>query len=95
MKPFHPDTLTHVFSDIVKKAGISGVTLHDLRHTGASLMLKKHVDPNTISARLGYSTVVIALGTYSHLLAGMQEEAVKKFSLGMENALSKVSSKTR
>jgi hypothetical protein len=52
-------------------------------------MVQEHVDSKTISARLGYSSVVITLDTYSHILPGMQEEAVAKFSLGMENALSK------
>jgi len=49
-------------------------------------MLKEHVDPKTISARLGHSSVVITLDTYSHLLPGMQEEAIEKFSRGMEEA---------
>ena len=30
-------------------------------------MLREHVDPKTISARLGHSSVVITLDTYSHL----------------------------
>ena len=86
LRPFHPDTLTHAFADVVKKAGISGVRLHDLRHTHASLMLREHVDPKTISARLGHSSVVITLDTYSHLLPGMQEEAIERFSQGMDEA---------
>ena len=86
LRPFDPNTLSHAFSDVIKKAGMSGVRLHDLRHTHASLMLKKHVDPKTISARLGHSSVVITLDTYSHLLPGMQEEAIERFSQGMDEA---------
>ena len=49
-------------------------------------MLREHVDPKTISARLGHSSVVITLDTYSHLLPGMQEEAIERFSQGMDEA---------
>lgn len=94
LRPFHPDTVSHAFSAVARKARIPGVRLHDLRHTHASLMLQEHVDPKTISARLGHSSVVITLDTYSHILPGMQEEAVAKFSLGMENALSKAQNGT-
>jgi hypothetical protein len=42
--------------------------------------------PKTISARLGHLSVVITLDTYSHLLPGMQEEAIERFSKGMDEA---------
>ena len=84
LRPFQPETLSHAFAVLSQKAGIDGVRLHDLRHTHASLMLKEHIDPKTISARLGHSSVVITLDTYSHLLPGMQEEAIERFSQRMD-----------
>lgn len=36
--PLRPDTVTHAFADLVKKAGVPHVRLHDLRHTHATQM---------------------------------------------------------
>ena len=55
--PMLPDTLTHVFKKILRKAGLSGVRLHDLRHTHASMMLRQGVNPKVVSERLGHATV--------------------------------------
>lgn len=74
-RPFHPDTVSHAFADIVKKAGLPHVRLHDLRHTHASLMLKQGVHPKIVSERLGHSSIAITLDTYSHILPGLQEAA--------------------
>jgi len=71
----------------VKQLGFNGVRLHDLRHTHASLMLQQGVNPKTVAERLGHSSVTITLDTYSHLLPGIQEEAVSKFDAAMDAAL--------
>ena len=55
--PFLPNTLTHAFRKILNKAGLSGVRLHDLRHTHATLMLRQGVHPKIVSERLGHATV--------------------------------------
>lgn len=49
---------------------------HDLRHTHATLLLLKGVNPKIVSERLGHSSVTITLDTYSHLLPNMQDAAV-------------------
>ena len=53
--------------------------MHDLRHTHATLMLKAGVHPKIVSERLGHASIGITLDTYSHVLPGLQEEAVEKF----------------
>ncbi|MEE8159316.1 MAG: site-specific integrase, partial [Dehalococcoidia bacterium] len=78
-RPRQPATLTHAFTKIARKAGFPGLRLHDCRHTHASLLLKLGVNPKIVSERLGHSSIVLTLDTYSHLLPGMQEEAVLKF----------------
>ena len=85
-RPFYPDTVSHAFADIIKKAGLPHLRLHDLRHSHASIMLKQGVDPKTISERLGHSSVVITLDTYAHVLPGMQEAAALKFEEGLKAA---------
>ena len=61
------------------RTGLSGVRLHDLRHTHASLMLQQGTDIKTISTRLGHSSVAFTMDTYAHLLPGMQKAAMEKF----------------
>lgn len=85
--PRAPATLTHAFSKLSKRAGFSGVRLHDLRHTHASLLFQQGIHPKVVSERLGHANILITLDTYSHLLPGMQEAAAMKFDLGMEIAL--------
>ena len=78
-RPFHPDSVSHAFADIIKKAGLPHLRLHDLRHTHATMMMEMGVNPKTVSERLGHASVVITLDTYSHVSPGLQEEAAVKF----------------
>ena len=75
-----PAKVTNAFAQVMKDAGQAGVRLHDLRHTHASLMLQAGVHPKVVSERLGHASVGITLDTYSHVLPGLQEDAVERFS---------------
>ena len=57
-------------------AGLSGVRFHDLRHTFASLMLLRGAKPKVISEALGHTSVAFTMDVYSHIIEGMQEEAM-------------------
>ena len=81
--PFHPDTVGHAFADIMKKAGVPHVRLHDLRHTHASLMPKQGVHPKIVSEPLGHASIAITLDIYSHVLPGLQEAAAIRFEEGL------------
>lgn len=61
-----------------QRAGLTKLRFHDLRHTHATLMLMQGVHPKVISDRLGHSTVKLTMGTYSHVLPGIQREAAQK-----------------
>jgi integrase len=54
------------FSPAVQKLGLDGATIHWLRHTCASLMIKIGAPPTTISHILGHSGVKMTLDTYAH-----------------------------
>ena len=60
------------------------IRFHDLRHTCATLLLSKNVNPKVVSEMLGHATIAITLDTYSHVLPTMQESPAK----AMEEALS-------
>jgi len=53
------------------------IRFHDLRHCHATLLLQQGVHPKVVQERLGHSTVGMTLDTYSHVLPGMQERAIK------------------
>jgi integrase len=56
------------FGRIIKKIGISGITIHGLRHTYATRLFEKDVDIKVISQQLGHKSVKITYDTYVHLL---------------------------
>lgn len=74
---------THRFKPLLKHAGLPQIRFHDLRHTCATLLLTKNVNPKVVSEMLGHATIAITLDTYSHVLPNMQSEAAK----AMEEAL--------
>ena len=56
------------------------IRFHDLRHTCATLLLTRNVNPKVVSEMLGHA---ITLDTYSHILPNMRDQAA-----AMEEALS-------
>jgi integrase len=74
----------HCFKPLLKQAGLPQIRFHDLRHTCATVLLGRNVNPKIVSEMLGHATIAITLDTYSHVLPNMQSEAAK----AMEDALS-------
>ena len=74
--PFDPSVLSHAFSKLAKQAGLGNVRFHDLRHTFASLMLMRGAKPKVISEALGHSSVAFTMDVYSHIIDGMQQDAM-------------------
>ena len=75
---------THRFKPLLKRAGLPQARFHDLRHTCATLLLSKNVNPKVVSEMLGHASIAITLDTYSHVLPDMQDSAAR----AMEEALS-------
>lgn len=67
------------FARLLRRAGLSGqgVRFHDLRHTCATLLLSKNINPKIVSEMLGHATIAITLDTYSHVLPTMQKSAIR------------------
>jgi len=51
--------------------------------------LASGVHPKIVSQRLGHSKVGITLDVYSHVIPGMQEDAVARVDEVLQNALNK------
>ena len=71
-----PGVLSHNFGRIAKRAGLAGTRFHDLRYTFASLMLLRGAKPKVISEALGHSSVAFTMDVYSHIIEGMQQDAM-------------------
>ena len=82
-RPLSPNSLSSAYTRLVKKAGLSHVRFHDLRHTHATLMLKQGVHPKIVQERLGHANISITLDTYSHVTPGLQEAAALRFDEGL------------
>jgi integrase len=72
------------FAPLLVRAGLPHMTFHQLRHTAATILLLKNVNPKIVSEMLGHASIAITLDTYSHVLPNMQVGAV----VAMEEAFS-------
>jgi integrase len=63
------------FQLLLKRAGLAHRPFHSLRHTCATLLLRRGVHPKVVSELLGHSTVSMTLDRYSHVLPDMQRDA--------------------
>ena len=62
--PVTPWNFAAAFKDLVARAGVTRITLHDLRDTHASLLAKAGVPFEVISNRLGHSCISITVDRY-------------------------------
>ena len=53
----------------------SALTLHDARHTYASLMIAAGVNAKALSTFMGHANIAITLDLYGHLMPGSEAEA--------------------
>lgn len=77
-KPIQPNSLTQAFHRAATKAGLPGMRLHDLRHTGITYMLMDGVDAKTVSSFVGHATAGFTLNQYAH---AMEQSKIKAASL--------------
>lgn len=66
------------FARVIKAAGVRPITVHGLRHTTATLLLKTGVPPHVVQQRLGHKHVEMTLSVYAHVLPSMQQDAARR-----------------
>jgi integrase len=86
-QPLRPHTLTHDWERKLSKTALPRIRFHDLRHAHATHLLSSGVHPKVASERLGHSKVGITLDLYSHVLPGMQADAVARVDEALRAAI--------
>lgn len=61
--------------DACEFEALDPITLHEARHTFASLLIDARVNPKAISTLMGHSSISITFDRYGHLMPGGEEEA--------------------
>jgi integrase len=84
-----PSSLTRAFRTFMRRHKLPQIRFHDLRHSHATHLLAANVHPKIAQERLGHSNVSITLNTYSHVVPGMQQDAVAKVDAVLQAALNK------
>jgi len=76
----YPETITDHFNRLVDRASLPLITLHDVRHTYATMSLRAGVNPKIVSARLGHATVAFTLDTYTEDVPELHHAAAERVS---------------
>jgi integrase len=66
------------FARLLKLSQVKAITIHGLRHTSATLLLKAGVSAHVVQQRLGHKRIEITLGIYAPVLPSMQQEAARR-----------------
>jgi integrase len=85
--PLQPRSITHEWVRLLASRGLPRIRFHDLRHAHATHLLASGVHPKIASERLGHSKVGITLDLYSHVMPGMQDDAVAKLDAALKAAM--------
>ena len=88
-QPLQPDSFTQDWERKLSKTALPRIRFHDLRHAHATHLLSSGVHPKVASERLGHSKIGITLDLYSHVLPGMQEDAVARVDDALRAAINK------
>jgi integrase len=65
------NVITH-FKKVISETGLPNIRFHDLRHTVATLLLSKDINPKIVQEQLGHSSIHLTLNTYSHVIKSMR-----------------------
>jgi integrase len=75
-----PNHVVEEFKLLLKQAGLPDIRFHDLRHSAATLLLSLGIHPKVVQELLGHTQISITMDVYSHVLLGMQQDAMGKLN---------------
>lgn len=80
--PMHADNLRkRSLKPDLARAGLPEITLHELRHTFASVMLHEWmVPPAVVSQMLGHKSIAFTFDLYGHLIPSAQADVMRRLN---------------
>jgi integrase len=72
-----PTLINSGFDNVIKALDLPKIRYHDLRHTHATYLLSKGINPKVVQERLRHKDIKTTLGIYGHATLTMQQEAAK------------------
>lgn len=74
----NPEAFSNLFADLVKRAGLPSIRLHDFRHSYATAALASGVPVKVVSQRIGHADVGVTLKVYAHVMPGDDADAATR-----------------
>jgi integrase len=74
-QPFSASSIGERAQRAWTNAGLEPISLHECRHTFASLMIAAGVNAKALSTFMGHANISITLDRYGHLMPGAEDEA--------------------
>ncbi len=81
----NPNHVVEALKKLLKQAALPDIRFHDLRYSAAALLPSLGVHPKVVQELLGHTQISMTMDIYSHVLPGMQEDAINR----LHDALSK------
>ena len=85
-KYMHPSTCGYIIRKLTKKYDLKPICFHGLRHTSASILIHKGINPKAVSDRLGHTTTNMTMEIYSHAFNSAMQESANIFDTVLKNA---------
>jgi integrase len=85
-RPFDGPTVDARAKAAWRRASLEPITLHEARHTFASLMIAAGVNPKALATYMGHASVTITLDRYGHLMPGNEDETAARLDAYLEGA---------
>lgn len=84
--PFVPSSVGNRAKTDWKRAELNPLTLHDARHTFASLLIDVGANPKAIQEFMGHSTIQMTFDVYGHLMPGKRDEVREQLDAYLDAA---------
>lgn len=82
--PLEPRNVLRRFELLARRAGLSGIHLHTLRHSTAIFLLAAGTHTKVVQEHLGHSSYAITADIYSHVGPALQREAADRLDAALD-----------
>ena len=79
-QPWKPSSYNRPWKELLKRAGVCDITLHELRHTYASTMVRKGAPLMVVAHALGHADTRMAEKHYAHLAPSYVAETIRRMA---------------